>query len=147
MLCSNSSNVEKFKYMKKLLTILLIFYFDNCFCQNLDYKIYSIIINNYFTPEFTSNQSNKIVILERYKTAKYELNQVGEDIEVQIDELTKRKIKKMFSSLKKLPKVSSILKIDSFMCKIPLVLCKNNRFDSLFLKTNEDLQLEKLAQK
>jgi hypothetical protein len=127
--------------MKTKATLILLILFNNCFSQiNSDYKIYSVIIEDYFLQlDSAKKYADKAVIVDRLET---ETNWVSESFdyidyaifENAIDTLTKNKSKQMLSLLKVLYSNNPLMIIDSFQSAIPLILIKNHDFKKVFTK-------------
>ena len=127
--------------MKTRATLILLIIFNNCFSQiNSDYKIYSLIIEDYFSQRDSAKRYvDKAVIVDRLES---KTNWVSESFdyidyaffENTIDTLTKNKSKQMLSILKDFYSNNPKMIIDSFHCAIPLILIKNQDFKKVFTK-------------
>jgi len=136
--------------MKTTAIIVFLLIFNFCYGQNKsDYMIYSTIIEDYFTRNISTKKTyDNAIIFDKLKGAKNHLNESFDDFKWTsfknpVDSITKKKIHKMYLTLKNLPSVSREIKIDSFKCSKPLHLIKNYEFDSLFAITPEDVLREK----
>jgi len=114
-------------------------FFNNCFSQvNSDYKIYSLIIEDYFLQHDSAKKYvDKAVILDRLETKTDWVSESYDYIdyaffENPIDSVTKRKTKQMLSILKDSYSSNPAMHIDSFKCSIPLIFIKHQDFQKLF---------------
>ncbi len=125
--------------MKTKATIVLLMIFNNCFSQvNSDYKIYALIIEDYFLQRDSAKKYvDKAVILDRLETKTDWVSESYDYIdyaifENPIDSVIKRKSKQMLSILKDYYSNNPVMHIDSFKCLIPLIFIKHQDFQKLF---------------